>query len=450
MKPISKPITQGTVAQYLQSDLRSGIFDLRRQAACVAVDVDNIYASSSKFAPLDSTQVFFSPTSPQAIKLCKAQLGLLRLTEPMYQDGSSYTADVVANRTGTAIAMYFKGTEFGAAKDIDAKIVIYDENYNIRQTIPVRNASLTLHFAIDDKGERIAISTYDTGLQIFDIATGAELYQTLDDQNNNWVEFDGYGNLWRCPFNTQIKVIAPDFTLKGQLDFLGYINNYCLLPSPDGKHMMVAHSEYDLTIYDCDTLDLEGSNLITYPNAYTSADPFYAWLDNNSVYIAGNNDPTEYILDGTWKLKKQYHYGFDPLPNRATVFARYKCEGSFSDIAGETQYQVLVINKEGVIESTTNLPTGITTYSVPAIDASPKTIIVKGIATDTRSTEWDYLVGEIIVVGDASYECTTAGTTATVAPAYPSSGTVTDGTAVFTFRSVMPAPQATICTPVLT
>lgn len=77
--------------------------------------------------------------------------------------------------------------------------------------------------------------------------------------------------------------------------------------------------------------------------------------------------------------------------------------------------------------------------------------VVIAFKANSAATTWvettAYTLDATVVAGGNLYKCTTAGTSGATAPTWPASGTVTDGTAVWTFVSVAPAYETPIKIP---
>jgi hypothetical protein len=67
---------------------------------------------------------------------------------------------------------------------------------------------------------------------------------------------------------------------------------------------------------------------------------------------------------------------------------------------------------------------------------APWTCIIKrsALAKDAWESGWPYAVGDLIYAGTGIFKCTTAGISGATAPTWPTTGTITDGTAVWTWQ----------------
>ena len=172
------------------------------------------------------------------------------------------------------------------------------------------------------------------------------------------------------------------------------------------------------------------------------------WKNNDEVYIVrepyygvqvqvSKRDASGDF--GAWVANEDHQFNHNG--SCFTVYGgNYKIPITLTDTAEEDEFVARAYNDEGVEIGQSPVFTASVDLLVPTSD--PCMVIVTGIHMKFHQPDKSYGLGQLIYTGDSiySYECTTAGTTDSTKPAYPTSGTITDGSAVFTTRSKLCKP----------
>ena len=410
-----------------------------------------------KVMPIDDLQ--FLNTNEDSIRALPDGLGFITSGTDIsdlylyHYDGTS-SAFASSGITGavTALASSADGSTVAFLTTTANKIAIYDTAALTLTAIVT--ASNTLHssysfVALNDDGTKVCVSVYNSFLETYivatqalDVASGSGInVRGLAANGADWVVLDADEDIFSF---TAAGVLTEEISnaLTGTFN---YGKNFVV--SPDGTVLiigghtptgsMVAVKLSDFTTYT-----------VTAPPEYETV---YAWRDDNTLYAfntyaSGVHKVYKFNFDGT-NFDPYEHVGYNSFSAKAlgrfVPAAAYKIDGTIIDTTEESQFIVTAMYPDtGVVAGKVTLADGILAFSVPVNTANPLMVVISGIAEKFHQVDHPYDLNEIIIVQDTdySYICTTAGTTAITKPAYPTSGTITDGSAVFTVRGKVAKP----------
>jgi len=334
------------------------------------------------------------------------------------------------------------------------QIVLY--NLDTKTVIGVVTAGFTINaayafMALNANGSKLCVHPYGKALEIYNTAD-----QTLDAtgdittqcrglaaNGNDWVFIDADQDVFSL---TSAGVTTEEITnaLNGTFN-LG--KNFNI--SPNGKYLVIGGHDVNGSVVVINLADFTTIPLPPLP----SYGVVYRWKDDNTLYAF------------VTYASGSYGYGYFESKFNGTVFTPFKrkgylsvnayavgefvydvmaeVSGTITDNAEETQFKVSATLMDGVTHvGTTTLPAGETNFTLQVPTQAPVIVTISGVVDTMHQIDRDYLVGDMIFVGDTiyTYECTTAGHTALTKPAYPTTGTITDGSAVFTVRGKLARP----------
>ena len=220
-------------------------------------------------------------------------------------------------------------------------------------------------------------------------------------------------------------------------------NNYHGLHiSPDGSKMLIDGSSMGSNGLYCINLADYAFIPISNPGGYNS-NAF--WNGNEEVYqfsgFSSNGGVYRMKLEnGAFSAPERIATGFYTngtsggfiLPGG--VPSVYKVEVPIVDNADADEFRAFALSLDlRIVYGVTDVPAGATSVDISLTTGEPCAVVVMDKDVGLRHSDKYYEAGELIFTGDTiyRYKCIQAGTTAQLAPNFPSSGTVTDGSAIF-------------------
>jgi len=219
---------------------------------------------------------------------------------------------------------------------------------------------------------------------------------------------------------------------------------YCCQFSPDSSMLAVGYqaSPY-IVLYNTSDWSTVTVDVIT-AHVSVSRVEHIKWIDNTSFAVATSGVPGVVIYSSDGSIIEQHNQIYS-LQNLDVVPATgWEINGTISESLTASTWICTAYDLETgtmVGEVTT---TG-TTFTIPVANPFPCKVIVKA----DQGLEW--MASEVVTLNELRfptnpvskpyyYKCTTAGTTGSTEPVWPTSGTVADGSAVWTYQEGLIQP----------
>ena len=370
-----------------------------------------------------------------------------------HADGSS-TALPVAGGAGAihSVAVSPDGLKLAFVSGTSDHVTIY--NYlglALVGRIPLTEAIATsnVFVAFNSDGSKVAVCGSGKKLEVFITATLASDFISAGTYTVRGLGWNPADSKWMMVDSGQeLHLVDSGGTLiqESNMHTGNKVAGEGFSMSPDETTLLSIGNSASGAVKAMDMTSGYADIAITPPSG---TDCHYAWLDNSTLYAFACKNTVHRI----------YKYGFsggvfsspeDVAENpylhpsgRFLTGSSYEVIGTIIDTAEETQFRVSLWTQDGSsLLGQVDLADGVLAFTCPCATHQPVMVIITGLSMLFHTTDTSYSVNDVIYVGDTkySYTCTTAGVTALTKPAYPTTGTITDGSAIFTVRGLLPKP----------
>lgn len=381
---------------------------------------------------------------------------------PTTSGNNSACGDCAVSADGTTLAMLSVSTDHVTVYDIATETEI--GYYPVPFALGTANPTI----ALSEDGAYVLAGAWNSKVAVLDTSDGSTLFQSAGVIFIAGAGWNKHDNTFLAKDTTGIFYVIDSATwaLGTNVTTTGSVGGtaHGVAVSPNGNTVLTwSGSANDICAMDLATMTVNAT-MPTSGGTYAH----YFWKDDSTVYRF-TGTPQEYheiSFDGTTfgslVLKGKTHQ--DGVHLGAFVNgSEWIVSDSIIDQSAEEGHVAIAMSSDGeTVLGRTIIPEGQSDFVIPVPNDEHCMVIVSGSTRIRHSNSTAYLLGDRIFTQDTDmiYECTNPGTTDSIKPAYPTTGTIVDGTATFEAKGkrckavanypVSPVPRPSDAAPLVT